>query len=176
MKRTFVAIVAVLVLAVPASAATYLPIQWRGSPPITITLVNVSVTNPYLVEGIAQAAASWGASSTFDLVVGSKGSKKIRLYEADYGTQYLMAWMDADSKSGNGYINEAAIHFNRSLMGDIATAGTLLRAIVCHEVGHALGLDHNENPDPEPSCMVNATSSEYPSAEDFANLVLRYGG
>lgn len=50
---------------------------------------------------------------------------------------------------------------------------TRRRNVVCHELGHALGLQHQPG---KGSCMTSqVTDNRYPSAGDIKNLVIMYG-
>ncbi len=50
---------------------------------------------------------------------------------------------------------------------------TRRRNVVCHELGHALGLQHRTGPG---SCMTSyVTDERYPSSADVRNLVTMYG-
>lgn len=50
---------------------------------------------------------------------------------------------------------------------------TRRRNVVCHELGHALGLQHRTG---KGSCMVShVTDERYPSSADIKNLVTMYG-
>jgi hypothetical protein len=168
-----VALAAALVASV--SAATYLPNKWRANPPFTVTMVNVSVTRPELVIGLQQAAAAWSASSVLDVVIGGKGNNKVQAYEVNLPSQQLIGWADIQGVAGKGYIKTAAVTFNDAYIGTIFTQD-YYTGIVCHEIGHALGLDHVETPDPESTCMTPGPSGPNPSAQDFINLAALYGG
>jgi len=168
-----VALAAALVL--PASAGTFLSNGWRGKAPVTITLINVSVTDHFLVQGITEAAANWSKASAVEVVVGGRGKNKVYLYESAYGTNFCMA---CTSLQGSTYTTGASIFFNDTLMtglDNLGVPGYYKRGIVCHEVGHALGLDHVEDPSIE-TCMQPGGNYDHPALSDFDHLAALYGG
>lgn len=175
MRWVLAVVAACLFATAPVSAATYLPNKWRSNPPFKVVIVNVSVTRPELVIALQQAADAWSASTVLDVVVGGNGKNKVQAYEANRPEISLLAWADIQGSGGKGYIQTASVHFNDAYLTGNFTQD-FYNGIACHEIGHTLGLDHVETPDPVPTCMTPGPSAPGPSAQDFANLVALYGG
>lgn len=152
------------------AAAQWAGYEWRGRPPIDVTLA-ANVSNDAYRTAIAHAASAWSLSDVVDLSIGSSGKRRIVVYEGEYGTDKPAAWTQVSKR--NGYVSSATVYLN-----DTKLAGAtpwMLDFAVCHEVGHGLGLDHQMNA-VEPSCLSPMLPGSAPNAEDYRQLDVIYGG
>jgi len=182
---------ALLLTASPAlpnhSWATY---HWaRTSNPFTLKLGdNVSTTwDPYLNE----ADSDWSASSVLDSTIVAGGTKpkscrptrgRVEVCSARYGYN---GWLGlAQVWVSGGHITQAITKLNDSYFST-ATYNTpgWKRLVMCQEVGHAFGLDHQDEDFDNPNlgtCMDytddphGPPSNEHPNTHDYDQLNLIY--
>lgn len=99
------------------------------------------------------------------------GRHCVNVYNGAYGSTGwvgLTSW-PYDSTGDFDNTTNVTVKLNDSYGGTAAQH----RNTTCHELGHALGLDHNASTN---SCMYYARTSQlYPSSDDFRVLVLMYG-
>jgi hypothetical protein len=160
-------------VAVSAShSGTY---HWaRSSNPFTVRLGdNVSATwDPNLLV----AASDWSASSVLDTVVVAGGTRprtcaptagRVEICSSTYGTTgwlaLLQVWVSG------GHLTQATIKLNDTYIGSPPyNTSTFRQYILCHHIGHALGLDDQEPP--LGSCMGGSQVNEHPNAHDYEEL------
>ncbi len=158
----------------------------RTSNPFTLKLGdNLSSTwDPYL----ATTSADWSASSVLNTVI-VPGSTKARPCRAPAGRVEVCA----TTYGNNGWLGLASI----SVSGDHITAGTVKlndtyfntptyntvawrNLVMCQEVGHAFGLDHQDETFDNPNlgtCMdytSNPETNQHPNAHDYNQLEAIY--
>jgi hypothetical protein len=151
-----------------STAVQWAGYEWRGRPPVTVTL-DSHLVNPNLQAAVDAAAASWSASDVVDVVVGGRGKHKVSLYEDHYGLGQPAAWTQVFKR--NGYITSVTIYVNDDLLVDPSLWTS--EWAICHEVGHGLGLDHQMGAT-TPSCMSPDLPGTAPNQQDFAQLDLIY--
>lgn len=161
-----------------ASADTHpLGYRWHKNPPFTLT-VRDGTSNPDWAPLIVQAAAQWSQSDVVNLNVqrgnycGKKGGGhgSITICDADFGAT-TAAWAQYDTRQV--YINSASINLNNyyDASWDLSELNGLhpRLGILCHELGHTLGLDHADYGDP--TCMDGQIDIYYyPAPQDFELL------
>lgn len=166
------------------------PYHWaRTSNPFTLKLGdNVSTTwDTYLGE----ASSDWSVSSVLDTaVIGGQGGKncratsgRVEVCNRKYGNN---GWLGLAQiwVNGTGHIVQGVAKMNDTYF-DTGTYNTPAwrRLVVCQEVAHAFGLDHQDEVFSNPNlgtCMDYTSdpdgppSNEHPNAHDYGQLELIY--
>jgi hypothetical protein len=138
------------------------------STPFTVA-VESHVTDPGVQAALDKAAASWSESSVLDVSIGGSSTQTIVVYEGTYPHRGP-GWTELGYKSGD--ITSATIYVNDI---DVPNWSTWWKEqLLCHEMGHSLGLDHQLAP-VEPSCISPGWPGTTPNAYDFQELELLYG-
>lgn len=186
MRRFWLASVAALVLAVaPATQASHAwsNYHWpRASNPIALKIVD-SVTGTW--DSLLPAvSADWGASSVINTSIeaGATGllprllcspaAGKIHVCNANYGPNLwfgiAQVWVN-----NSGHISQATTQVNDFYFTGTYGNNTARRHVLCQEVGHDFGLDHQHG---TPTCMednngtLNNPSYVSPNGHDYAQL------
>ena len=168
--RIFIALViAACVFALPVSAnhALNAPYRWRVTNlPLNLKIDDSAVSS---ADGTAAqvASANWSTSTVVDITQVTRRAD----ISVVYGTACLIACTSYRLRR-NSYIESATVILNQGSMSNY-TAGQR-QNVLCHEVGHALGLDHQND---LTSCMYPTTAgAPTPNAHDYEELELIYGG
>jgi hypothetical protein len=182
--------VPVLVLAVqalaPAAGANH---AWGGyhwartTNPFTLTLLD-SVTSPW-EPYLATTAADWHQSTVLDIAVGTGDTRnakrcpgttgKVEVCNSTYGRN---GWLGIAQISISGsHILAGTVKLNDSYFNSAAYNTPAWRNLVmCQEVGHTLGLDHQDEVHTNANlgtCMDytnNPSTNQHPNAHDYAML------
>ena len=178
-----VASIATVLLAVPGTALAQEPEGYRyahSGPGVSLDIINSTGGVP-----VGTPVATWDSSKSvsLDLSSGIDGSRFRRRCPMpdDHAIRicaYPYRFPGADGRTtlltegdpGSGHAISAVVKLDTS--GGCCSKGQM-RALVCHEVGHALGLDHRSVK--SRSCMETPISSATPDDRDFANLDRIYG-
>lgn len=194
MQRLFFSFITSLLIVTSAGVAyashSWGPYHWaRMSNPFTLKLGdNVSSTwDAYLSE----ASADWSLSSVLDTtLVGGQGGKncratsgRVEVCNRKYGNN---GWLGIAQiwVNGTGHIVQGAAKMNDTYF-NTATYNTPAwrRLVMCQEVAHAFGLDHQDEVFGNPNlgtCMDYTSdpdgplSNEHPNAHDYEQLELTY--
>ncbi len=174
MKRVaLVALAAFAVCALPASAETFylLGPSWQSGEGLVLKVDSTSVTNQSFQQAIARAEQSWSASPDVDMIPASRA--KVVIQVAD-GICVFGALACTNYRARNGHFTSVTITVPP---GVLASNGQhVLDALACHELGHALGLNHQPTQD---TCLYPSISTTYPAEVpnqvDFAELAYLYG-
>lgn len=152
----------ITMLPATASAETVLK-GWRESP-LSIG-VQVNATDPTLLAALEGAMTDWSASPVVDMSLERKG--KIIVNQRDGGCIgcALITYR-------SGYISSVTIYIDP---GQIATYEMSAAQVVCHELGHALGLVHQTNYNPPQSCLSQQFPGDHPNQTDYDALLGLYG-
>lgn len=142
--------------------------EWRGRPPVQVG-VKSYLTSPGLASAAVAAAASWSRSAVVDVVMSAGGKRGIEIYEGDYGPDQHAAWTMVTKR--NGYVSAVRIFINTYKLG--TASPWVMEFALCHELGHALGLDH-QMAATEASCLSPDLPGTAPNATDFRQLELIY--
>lgn len=152
--------------------------HWAGQGERTIQLIES--VSPEWEPALAAAVAVWNQSPVIEIVVvPDEGAKncatvlgKARICNASGIAGNYWAYTQVWAPAG-GHISRA-----RTVIDDESFVGAspeMRQWIVCHELGHALGLWHFETVQSPPTCMhVNFFASE-PNEHDFHELTSIYG-
>jgi hypothetical protein len=175
--RRVILILAALVLlgTVQPASATHdwgsPPYHWeRSSNPFTVTLID----NTTYDQEMALGAADWSKSSVLDMVVGGSkrgrgGSLRVNVTNGESSSgnaAWAYLYLDADN-----HITGATVQLNDTVLRTRDPSYALFA--MCHELGHALGLDHNFTGDG--SCVGGfGTGNLHPSAHDYEQLEILY--
>lgn len=182
--------VATAALSVPASAThSWGGYHWaRTSNPFTLKLGDnvTSAWESYLVT----TSSDWSASSVLDTVIVPGNAGRVRRCNATTGrvevcntTYGQTGWLGIASisiTSGNhitsGTVKQNDTYFNTSSYNTPAWRNM----VMCQEVGHTLGLDHQDEAFDNPnlnSCMDytnNPSSNQHPNQHDYDMLLTIY--
>ena len=193
MKRNNVGLVALVAVAVAFPALTLANHSWGGyhwartSNPFTVKLGDnlTAAWDPYL----ATTSADWSASSVLDTVIVAGSNTNPKTCKAKAGRVEV-----CNSKYGfNGWLGIASI----SISGSHITAGTVKlndsyfntatynsvawrNMVMCQEVGHAFGLDHQDEAFDNPNlgtCMDYTNdpgTNQHPNQHDYEQLETIY--
>ncbi len=179
-----------LVMAFPASVSanhSWGGYHWaRQANPFTLKLGdNVSSTwDPFLVT----TSADWSASTVLDTTIVT-GSARPRLCNATVGMVQVCnakygnnGWLGVASIWASGsHITKGTVKLNDTYFNTASYNTEAWRNLVsCQEVGHTLGLDHQDEAFDNPNldtCMDytnNPTSNQHPNTHDYDQLVTIY--
>lgn len=89
------------------------------------------------------------------------GRHCVHVYSGRYGTDWYGV---TEATSSNGYFGTVTVKLNEQVTPNTYAAR---RSVACHEMGHALGLDHNGSTN---SCLSVPEFPQHPSSDDFAVL------
>jgi hypothetical protein len=124
---------------------------------------------------VEQAAAIWGRSACVEPVVVDAcppeshcSTVAARERGADADTDG-----ESDSDDRGGVRRSNTITLYTGLLDDASDNGAL--ATIVHEMGHALGLVHRNDPDSVMNAETDDSTDPVPDPIDFANLVVIYG-
>ena len=195
--RTLAAATAVLVTVLVVPSAAQASHSWgnyhwaRTSNPFTLRLDN-NVTSAWTTY-LNQASADWTASSVLNTTVvgGSFGSKTsctpnaghVEVCNAAYGQNGWLGIASISITTGN-HISRAFVKVNDTYFS-MAQYNTVpyRRLVMCQEVGHTFGLDHQDENQTNPNlgtCMDYSRdpdgppSNEHPNTHDFNQLQTIY--
>jgi hypothetical protein len=182
------AVVGVSALAAPAAANhSWGNYHWaRTANPFTVPLGD-NVTNTASSDwesALALASADWSQSSVLDapVVAGSTNARKCRAVDgtaqvcnARYG---FNGWLGlAQIWLSGSHIVKAITKLNDSYFDSPSYSFTAERHVMCQEVGHDFGLDHQDESGADfNTCMdySSALDNPSPNAHDYQQLELIY--
>ena len=159
----------------------------RSASPFTLPLLD-SVTSRW-DPSLSRTSADWSASSVLDTVIAEGGTDtrtrrrcpmvtgKVRICNDAYGYN---GWLGLASVRVSGdHIVQATTKLNDSYF-DLPTYDSAVwrNHVTCQEVGHTLGLDHQDESGASlRTCMdysTDPTASQSPNAHDYEQLELIY--
>lgn len=158
----------------------------RTGNPFTVKLGN-NVTSAWS-SYLATTSIDWSASAVLDtsIVTGQGGrncratSGRVEVCNAKYGKN---GWLGIASVWANGtHITQATVKLNDTYFNTARYNTPAWRNLVmCQEVGHTIGLDHQDENFTNPNlgtCMDytnDPSTNQHPNAHDYEELVIIYG-
>ena len=173
----FFVLVSAVAMPTPASGATDSAVRWRGTGEIQLVL-EVSGVPDQFIEPITKAAAAWSRSPAVEITVEVTGecwdfTNRLELCGSSYPDA---SWLGLASV----WVNKRDRITYVQLEVNLAKTWNWekRRYVVCHELGHALGLGHRPELSSR-SCMVPnfsrvSASPAIPDATDLAALAALY--
>ncbi|MEP7012826.1 MAG: hypothetical protein ABJC13_21085 [Acidobacteriota bacterium] len=181
------ALALVLLPAVASASHSWSTYHWaRQSNPFTVKLIDrVTATwDPIL----ATSSSDWTASSVLNTtIIAGTGSAssctavngQVKVCNASYGST---GWLGIASISVSGsHITQGTVKLNDTYHNSAPYNTTAWRNLVsCQEVGHTLGLDHQDENNTNPNlgtCMDYTNSpgtNQHPNTHDYNQLVTIY--
>lgn len=162
-----------------------LGVHWpRTGNPFVVQLGNNLTTGEWSTV-LANVSAAWSQSNVLDTVVADGQGQgvcqanpgRVEVCNGDFsGSDWLglaEVWVDK-----NGHIVQATVKLNDSRFVPGTYNDYAKRNVLCEEVGHVLGLDHQRDPSSK-SCMddlhgINDPEWAAPNAHDFEQLARIY--
>jgi hypothetical protein len=169
--KKLLALTLFLVVALTGGAASAMPRWYRGDArQVTVWFerTHVSSTNWAYVKS---AAARWGKSDRIAIRLTTRCPHRnycVKVYEGRWPSSRAgVAVLNYDPASG--YAWYGSIRLNDLWL----TSAAARRKVTCHEMGHALGLDHRYDGH---SCMRDGFGTMHgaPDGADYARLHARY--
>jgi len=193
LKRRLLALIAALVggsllLAVPASANhSWNGYHWaRTANPFTLTVVDSNTSD--WDDNLNSALSDWSRSTVLDLRLGGSDDSnrtrkqcrmvrgQIRSCNASYG---FNGWLGVASINiSGGHITQGTTKMNDSYFNSGSYNETARQHVVCQEIGHTFGLDHQDESGADlNTCMdySNKLDNPSPNSHDYEQLVSIYG-
>jgi predicted Zn-dependent protease len=142
---------------------------WRSAQNLT---VYDCTTTPALADGIARAVAGWNKAPEVEMsIVRTSNCNPIQGAIVVKENALCGGWSASISTQGKQiksvYVGLSTVH-----CGGPALPDEDLQLVACHELGHAIGLDHQ--PYGETSCMVGFDGTHLPNAHDYEQLAALY--
>ena len=191
-RAALLAVGLALVLVAPASvSATH---SWGGyhwartANPFTVKLGDnvTSAWDPYL----ATTSSDWSTSSVLNATIVAGSAPRAKQCRASAGTVQVCnatygnnGWLGVASISitGGTHITQATVKVNDTYFNTSTYNTSAWRNLVmCQEVGHALGLDHQDTDSTNANlgtCMDytnDPSSNQHPNSHDYDELVIIY--
>ena len=171
----------------------------RATNPVTLKVLNSTSDTRTPIGGqdwpsmLAKSATDWSASSVLDLAVQPQTAADIAVQEAcpfEPGairvcnvynpdvTWLGLATVLPDVNSGSGHVLAATAQMNDSWFSTPLYNATNAQHVMCQEVGHTFGLDHQDESGKDlNTCMdyADALDNPSPNSHDFQQLGVIYG-
>jgi hypothetical protein len=154
------------VMTAPAQAFAQ-PRWYRGSASeatIYLEKTRVGSTNWWYVK---QAGAEWAKSSRIKIVFVTRCPSKlycVKVYDGRW-SKPMAGWTLLNADPRTNYAWYGSVHLNTRYL----TSSAARRKTACHELGHAVGLDHRGS---GRTCMRDGFGTMYghPDSTDYVNL------
>lgn len=166
-----------ILLVVAAAAGVSLPQRAEAARPV-VTVVIVDQTNGTW-PGIHEAADGWGTSKRIDVVYRSSCVNR-KLRYCIVVTAKDMGKIDRYGQAVKTGYTSARVELNTAYAYDYANHALLMERVVCHEIGHALGIGHADAAGAV-GCIAaketdHANMTPTPSSADLAQLRAAFKG
>ncbi|HEX2995920.1 MAG TPA: hypothetical protein VHP14_13940 [Anaerolineales bacterium] len=188
-RSVFVFVLIFVLAAFPASvdaSHSWGNYHWaRSSNPITISVIDSMTTS--WDDNLSTAMNDWSSSSVLNLTRESGSTTtstrrncrpaagKVRACNYTYGNT---GWLGVAQIWANGnHITQGTAKMNDSYMASSSYSETNRQHVICQEIGHVWGLDHQDESGADlNTCMdySDALDNPHPNAHDYAQLETIY--
>ena len=171
MKTRIKLLVGLFALLIPTSAVfasnAWSVYHWR-SDNLTPTVTDRTKGSLYDVEAAIVEWSAGSASINPQFTDRNNGNIKVSEATSNFWLGLARVFLDAD-----GHITKGEVKLNTFVLSSYPNAQAAADHVLCQELGHILGLDHQDGPN---SCMNGADlgSATSPDSHDEATLALIY--
>lgn len=171
MRRIFAIVGAVALAAAfayPANGAITTGYHWSDTEVTVVDAVGLGAP-------LERAVASWNAGPVHLTLVSGKGGCRfqrgvVRL--CDVRANDVAAWTEWKIDEA-GHFTAVRVTINSAYAAFRGADPGFAEYVLCHELGHALGLAHDDD---EPGCLSPTNPLPAPAPSDFADLARLYDG
>jgi hypothetical protein len=173
--RPVVLALVLLLVAVPSASADHVWYTWSAQAPFDVTLRS-ELADPDLQASLERAMVLWSLAPELDFVSSSKGKVMVTVEQRNLGPGSL-AYTQPTIRGGKlahmlVVVNEHYLDYPDPDYAFNLRDEPIRNWLMCHELGHTIGLDHRSEGD---GCLYTGWPYQSPDAHDYEMLMELYG-